>query len=77
MQDTADLNWKPYKELGLEGTNGWATKITIGPCGRHNTGIDVKSHEAKEYLKKHHHHLCDVEEGQKEIVLPEELFLTE
>ena len=73
-QDTVDINWTPYKNLGLvnqwgQETNGWATDITIGHCGSRNTGISILSPEAKEYLKTHHPRLCENTLGGQQISL--------
>jgi hypothetical protein len=48
FQDTLDLNWKPYGELG--GQNGYSTGATWGACGNENTGIDVYSEEGKAWI---------------------------
>ncbi|TNV76335.1 hypothetical protein FGO68_gene11039 [Halteria grandinella] len=79
-QDTVDINITPYKNLGLidaygRETNGWATKITVGPCGKQNTGIDIFSQEAKVYLSQNHPELCEATLQEDTYSLPESYFL--
>lgn len=40
-QETIDVNWKPYAELGNQ--NGFASSVTIGACGNGDTGIEANS----------------------------------
>jgi len=39
FQWTADLNWKPYQELG--GNNGWADGAWWGECGSELAGLNI------------------------------------
>ena len=58
FQDTLDVNWKVYNELG--GQNGYSSSVTVGGCGRTDTGIDIRSAEAVAYMKLKGAHLCSV-----------------
>ena len=59
FQDTLDVNWKVYSELG--GQNGYSDRATLGGCGYADTGIDIRTPEALSYLKLSGAHKCSHE----------------
>jgi len=48
FEDTLDLNWKPYAELG--GNNGYSSKAYWGSCSNLNTALRVGSKQTELYL---------------------------
>jgi hypothetical protein len=59
FQDTIDVNYKVYNELG--GQNGYSDRATLGGCGWADTGIDIRSKEALSYAKLKGVQFCSYE----------------